>query len=167
MSSYTLNKNTDFWKTHHDGCNCGSFALNTTTWFSPYGIGDYTDEKRTSIIEEMMWEGYSREDIMDIILDMDVEAILEGCPWLESITLDEATAADRVVSYRLSFDEDAFECGEIDEDFHFRVRINGFWFEKCGSEPIRFCGIYKEEEIWKSSYSLVYDSDVRYFRFKQ
>ena len=166
---YRLNKDPSFWQREEmEDCNCGSFALNIATWFAPYGIDDYlTLDNRNAIFEEMMDEGCSRQDIMDAVLEFDQQAILKACPWVEPVLLSEALPTDRLIAYRLSLDSDLFECGEIDDDYHFRVRINGFWFEKCGGGKIRFCGTFDDESPWYSTPYLMYDSDVKYFRFKK
>ena len=165
---YIRNTNPTFWKEEHRDCNCGSFALNVTSWVTPYDNDDfYTDSQRTSMIEEMYDEGFAIEDIAETVVELDVNAILRACPWLERVSLDETTSNDRVVAYRIYIDEDALLAGEIDDDYHFRVRINGFWFEKCGEEPIRFCGTFADEAPWHISPFLVYTSKVIYFRFKE
>lgn len=164
--TYTRNTDPFFWNTNRKSCNCGSFALNVTSWFCPYDNDDeYTDKYRSSLIQEMFDEGFSKESIIDNILELDQEAILKACPWLEPVLLEETSIEDRVVSYRLYLDDDDF-FGNIDDDYHFRVRINGFWFEKCGEDPIRFLGTAADEEPWQVSHYLIYDSDVKYFRFK-
>lgn len=167
--NYKRNKSPKFWQEEHRDCNCGSFALDITSWFTPYDNDEfYTDEQRTSMIEEMYDEGFSIEDIRDAVLELDVNAILRACPWLEQISLEEAEQTDRIVAYRLHIDEDALLAGEFDDDdYHFRVRINGFWFEKCGQEGIRFCGVFADEAPWHTTPSLVYTSNITYFRFKQ
>lgn len=166
--NYTRNSNPHFWKKHRTDCNCGSFALNVTSWFTPYDNNDeYTDESRSGLIQDMYDEGFDIDTIQNAVIELDTEEILRECPWLEPISMDEAAAADRVVSYRLYIDAEALEYGEVDEDYHFRVRINGFWFEKCGQDPIRFCGTDTEEDPWETSPYLVYDSAIKYFRFKE
>ena len=165
--NYTQNTNPQFWSNLHTECNCGSFALDVTSWFTPYDNNDdYTNEMRNALIQEMYDEGYSKDDILDTVLELDKAEILEECPWLEVISLEEAEPQDRVIAYRLYIDSDSLDCGELDDDYHFRVRINGFWFEKCGQDPIRFCGAAADEEPWETRY-LVYDSDIIYFRFKK
>ena len=166
--AYKRNTDPKFWQEERRDCNCGSFALNLCSWFTPYDNDEiYTDEARIALIEEMYEEGLSIADIYDVLMEYDQAEILKQCPWLEPISLKEAAPTDRVVSYRLYIDEESLEYGEPDEDYHFRVRINGFWFEKCGEDPIRFCGIEADEEPWKTTPYLVYDSDVLYFRFKK
>ena len=165
---YILNRFPNFWKKNRVDCNCGSFALNTPSWVSPYDNDDnYTNETRTKIIQDMFEEGFSKEQIMDTILTLDQEALLKACYWIEPVLPAEILPEDRVIAYRLYLDEDALENGEVDDDYHFRVRINGFWFEKCGQEPIRFCGIDFDEEPWKVTPYLIYDSEICYFRFKE
>ena len=92
---------------------------------------------------------------------------MRACHWIEPVLKDEICPEDRVVAYRLFLDEEALERGEIDDDYHFRVRINGFWFEKCGQDPIRYCGDKIDEKPWQVTSYLIYDSDVCYFRFKE
>jgi hypothetical protein len=165
---YIRNTNPNLWKKAKTNQNCGSFALDTPSWVAPYDNDDeYTNEIRTSLIREMMDEGLDRETIMETILFEDQASILRACHWIEPILPEEIQPEDRVVAYRLFFDEESFERGEIDDDYHFRVRINGFWFEKCGQEEIRFCGRSAETEPWKTSPYLIYDSDIVYFRFKK
>jgi phosphoglycolate phosphatase len=41
---YERNDKPDFWDKHHEECNCGSCALNLTSWFSPYLNEDEIEE---------------------------------------------------------------------------------------------------------------------------
>ena len=169
---YELNTNPDLWKTHSTGHNSGAFALNIDGWVTPYcPIDDEDDDEdsgylRSSVIEEMYEDGLSIDEITDALLALDSEMLLAACPWIERINLEDARPDDRVIAYRVFVDEDALEEGEVDDDFHFRVRINGFWFEKCGQDPIRFCGTFADEAPWYVTPYLIYDSEVIYFRFK-
>ena len=170
MSKKTYTRNTDssFWKTPRLWCNCGSFALDTQTWVTPYDNDEYyTEEYRLSLMREMVDEGIDRQTILRVILDMDQEALLYACSWIEPVLPNEIVPEDRVVAYRLCLDEDLLERGIIDDDYHFRVRIDGVWFEKCGEEEIRFCGTEIDEEPWLTAPHLLYDSDIIYFRFKK
>lgn len=170
MSQKIFTPNTDpkHWHENHTDCNCGSFALNTSTWVAPYdNDDDYTEEYRQSLMLEMSNENFDREAIMEVVMLMDQQAILRACPWIEPVLPHEIKPTDRVVAYRLFLDSDALEMGDIDDDFHFRVRINGFWFEKCGQDPIRFCGTFDDKAPWHVTPYLVYDSEICYFRFKE
>lgn len=167
-SFFIRNNNPKFWYQHHPNYNCGAFALDTPSWVAPYGNDDqYTEEARQNLIQEMMDEGFDRETIMETLLISDQESLLKACPWIEPVLVNEIRPDDKIVAYRLLLDSDAFEAGEIDDDYHFRVRINGFWFEKCGQDPIRFCGVTTDETPWRTTPYLIYDSDVIYFRYKK
>lgn len=166
-SFFIRNRNPKFWNQERPGYNCGAFALNTPSWVKPYDLNDeYTEESRYNLIQEMMDDGFDRATIMETVLMADQEALLGACSWIEPVLKEEIRPEDRVIAYRLMLESNAFEAGEIDDDYHFRVRINGFWFEKCGQDPIRFCGIFADEAPWHVTPYLVYDSEVIYFRFK-
>lgn len=153
-----------FWNRPQPDSNCGSFALGVEEWFYPYNCeGDELEESRDRIIDYMSELGCTREEIMEALLIADTEVILQECPWVEQISLEEAEDSDRVVAYRVYYNE----YDPDDTDFHFRVRINGFWFEKCGEHPIRFCGTFADEEPWLGQADILYDSEVCYFRFKK
>lgn len=173
----TYNRVTDllFWERKQKNCNCGSFALNVDTWFLPLGNGEVYNEREDKI-RELYYCGCSREDILEIFLEKDVECILALCPWIEPIDREEIRPEDTVVAYRLALEleetEDAID-GEmyidyLDEDFHFRARFDGVWYEKCGSTEIEICDEQDEdiEEPWNTGYGMVYDSPIRYFRYK-
>ena len=166
-SFFIRNRNPKFWQKERPEYNCGAFALDTPSWVAPYDTNDdYTEESRSDLIQEMMDEGFDRETIMETILLADQESLLRACHWIEPVLKDEIRPEDRVIAYRLMLESNAFYAGEIDDDYHFRVRINGFWFEKCGQDPIRFCGTFADEAPWYVTPYLVYDSEVIYFRFK-
>jgi hypothetical protein len=176
------NTRPDFWKTDkaEKSCNCGSFALNLTTWFAPYldesEIDDmddvdayqYSDNEREHLIEELLWEGYDREDIMDIILERDWQFILMTCPWLVPIQRDDIDEKDRVIAYRLMLEEtepDEFDA-DLHTDFHFRVLIDGKWWEKNGNGPIHTCGDFADEAPWHCE-TWMYDSGIKYAKFRE
>jgi hypothetical protein len=166
---YIRNTNPLFWLQKRKRCNCGSFAMNMTSWFTPYDNNSkYTEPIRSGIIRDMYEEGYSKEDIYEEILERDCKEILRTCPWIEQIELEEARWWDKLIAYRIWFDEDALTMVDtVDDDFHFRIRICGLWFEKCGEDPIRFCGFRAAKKEWKTSEYLIYDSRTIYFRYKR
>lgn len=177
---YKRNSNPDFWDTDEAErkCNCGSFALNLTRWFAPYldesEIEDmddvdayqYSTYEREHLMEELLCEGYDREDVMDIILERDWQFILMTCPWLIPIQREDIGGNDRVIAYRLMLedvDPDGFDA-DLHTDFHFRVLIDGEWWEKNGASPIRYCGTFADEEPWRCE-TWVYDSNIKYAKF--
>lgn len=167
MNKYKRNKDPKFWTKERYECNCGSFALNVTSWVAPYDNDEkYTEAQRSLIIRELYEEGADKDTILRTIIELDQESILAACPWLEPVLPSEINNQDRVVAYRLSLDMDELENGFLDDDYHFRVRINGFWFEKCGQEEIRLCPDQDITHLWVMSKYLIYDSDICFFRFK-
>lgn len=171
---YQRNTDPKFWDSNYskNNCNCGSFALNVTSWFSPYDNDDtngeadyYSQEDRAQYIIDLYFDGLSREKILDKILELDRKEILRVCPWLEPVSeFNLPKDEERVIAYRLQLG-DVWE-HEVDTDFHFRVRLGGFWFEKCGEGPIRFCENQEITDPWETSPQLVYDSNILYFRMK-
>ena len=51
----------------------------------------------------------------------------------------------------------------IDEDFHFKIRINGIWYEKDGDGPIKYAN---SQDITDDSAWGDYDSRTIFFRYK-
>lgn len=178
---YKRNNNPDIFYDKQLNLNCGSFALDVSEWYYPFiddedDVGDldeslwcYTRYERTKYIEEMVFDGYDKDDIMSIIIDRDFEFILKTCPWLEPINEEEVYDGGRVIAYRLSMgipkEREDFDV-EACMDFHFRVLIDGEWWEKCGSCPVQKVPKPKRE-IWKSSEELIYSGPIKYARFKQ
>lgn len=165
---FMRNTNPKFWNEPRSYCNCGSFALDVAETVLPYDNDlDYTEEERDYAIEDMLDTGMSREEVMEVIAERDFDAILKYCDWLEPIELEDARPEDRVVAYRIfiTFDEDRWSIE--DQDFHFRVRINGFWFEKNGGGPVRCCNDEDQLAPWVcAGGELVYDSVIKYGRFR-
>ena len=108
------------------------------------------------------------EEIMEAVLQKDQEEILRVCPWLEPVLSHEIQPQDRIVAYRIGieFFDTIWSENCFDDDFHFRLRINGFWFEKNGEEEIRLCPEQDVTKIWHGNPNLIYDSDIIYFRIK-
>jgi hypothetical protein len=177
---YNRNTHPDFWWENRGNArlNCGSFALGVDRWYSPYLHDDEADEDemwefsysdRKEWIEELVYEGYSADDIAEYIVDRDFEFILLTCPWLEPIDKEEISVEDRVIAYRISINipEEPLEFDADDDlDFHFRVLLDGEWWEKNG------CGtIHKVEEpesdVWEANEFLIYSGKIRYARFKK
>jgi hypothetical protein len=105
---------------------------------------------------------------MEIILERDWEFILKTCPWIRPISKENIDPKDRVIAYRLMMEE--VEPKEFDPDlntdFHFRVLIDGEWWEKNGEGPIHLCDSFTDESPWENG-SLVYDSLIKYAKFKE
>lgn len=179
---YERNTSPTFWgeEENLDNCNCGSFALDLTSWFAPYledwesaGEEDecYLGSTRDEMMSSMAEYGCDAEEIMATIIETDWQFILEVCPWLEPITVNDIRPEDRVIAYRLYIntdDSDDFD-PDRDTDFHFRVMIDGVWWEKNGAGPIhRVSEVYDgfEEEPWIIHSGLIYSGPIKYARFR-
>lgn len=160
--------------------NCGSFALDVDKWYCPYienddeiGEDDYLwrfeEYERECWIIDMLEDEIDRLDVMEAVIDRDFEFILKTCPWLEQIDEDEIDLKDRVVAYRLSMmvpsEASEFDV-DSDMDFHFRVLIDGEWWEKNGNGPVHKVED-PEADVWEVEDWLVYDGPIRYARFKE
>lgn len=155
--------------------NCGGFALSTYDWLCPYvrtddstakydlPDGTYTDEERAFIIEHLIENGWTEVDIEEEILRCDVSFLLDEYPFLEPVELAECDISDTVIAYRIFIKIDD-ELGIVeDTDFHFKVRINGFWFEKMGSQEVRLCDLDEHEPWLMSNSDTMYTSRIEYF----
>lgn len=172
---YKRNTNPKLYEEDEYGTNCGSFALGVEGWYCPYIEDDdvddelwqYTEYERLHWIEELVYEGHDREDIMLDIIEKDFEFVLKTCPWLEPIDEEEINDTDRIIAYRLSM-EIPGERGEFDADedmdFHFRVMIDGEWWEKNGATAIHKV---EDPDVWEVDDWLVYDGPIRYARFRR
>lgn len=164
VEPYIKNSDPSFWTKNRWNCNCGSFALDIARCFIPY-TENYDEVDRYDMIDELLGLGYSHKEVVDFVLERDWEEILRLCDWIVPIDLEDAGSEERVIAYRIfiKFDE---EDNVIDEDFHFRVRIDGEWLEKAGSFPVRSCNHTDQSAPWVSYPSLVYDSKIKYARFR-
>ena len=171
---YKRNTNPKLYQENEYGTNCGSFALGVDTWYCPYIEDDdvddelwqYTERERLLWIDELVQEGFAIDEIMEDITDRDFEFILKTCPWLEPISEEEIYNGGRVIAYRLSMEvpeeREEFDA-DNDMDFHFRVLIDGEWWEKNGA-----CAVHKvdDPDVWEVDDWLVYDGPIRYARFR-
>lgn len=173
---YKRNSNPSLFDEKPDDTNCGSFALNVTKWYTPYLTDDinnddalwkYEEYERERWVMEMLLDGYSREEIMEAVTERDFEFILMTCPWLVPITKEEITDDDRVIAYRLSLeipaDPEEFDMDEYG-DFHFRLFVDGEWWEKNGNGPVHLIED-PDAEIWEVDDWLIYDGPIMYAKF--
>ena len=178
---YTKNIQPKFWAENKNNCrlNCGSFALGVDSWYSPYidddddldaDMWEYSYSDRKEWIEDMVYEGYDLYEIIEYVVERDFEFILKTCPWLEPIQKEDISNEDRVIAYRISLNipEERLEFdADEDMDFHFRVQINGEWWEKNGSGSAHFVSNEIDEEPWENCEFLIYDGAIKYARFRK
>ena len=177
---YNRNSNTKLYEEEAYNTNCGSFALGVEEWYVPYiedcDLGSYDDplwqyaeSERRDYMEELAREGYTAEEIMEAVIEKDFEFILKTCPWLSPINEDEIDLKDRVIAYRLSIDmpEDGYEFdADDDTDFHFRVLIDGKWWEKNGGGPVHQV-VDPDNEVWEVDEWLKYEGPIKYAKFRR
>lgn len=140
--------------------NCGGWALKTFSWYLPYNEDNHFD-----LAEELYKYGWSKEEVQEEILQNDFEILLKDFSdkLIPIDSIEDAKEGDTVIAYRLYvefFDENNM----VDTDFHFRVRENGSWTEKCGGGIVHPCLF--TEEPWNTGGDCIYDSKILYFIFK-
>ena len=158
--------------------NCGGFALGTFNWVTPYistpilcydpndYIGQYTDNARFSYIEESYEDGVPNEEITAKVLEQDVDFLLKHYPFLQKVNYEDCSPNDTIIAYRIFIQLD--EDGEIDTDFHFRLRHCGFWFEKSGFEQATV-SLYDLFEPWPlaDEEDEYYNSEIIFFKINK
>ena len=94
---------------------------------------------------------------------------MKTCPWLEPIDEEDINDEDRIIAYRLSMEipdeRDEFDVDEY-TDFHFRVLIDGEWWEKNGAGPVHKVE-ETDDEAWVVEDWWVYSGPIRYARFRK
>ena len=158
--------------------NCGGFALSIYDWICPYirtddevdiydlPIDAYTDQYRGSLMYDLLEEGYTTEEIETEILARDIEFLLRTYPFLEQVDIADCAPTDTVIAYRIFVVVDPETLEVEDTDFHFKVRINDFWFEKMGAGPVQLCQL-DDSTPWVVSDEIQYTSLIAYFRINK
>lgn len=149
--------------TYQSEYNCGGYALRTFSWFYPDEAGTGFDwAEREDVIQGMIFDGYYKEEIYNVILNRDVQYMLSVIPTLSIYKGDPKTYQEKdgeeLIAYRIFINDEE----EDDNDFHFMVLRNGHWREKNGSFNIKFCLPPWEEGNWVYP-SIEYDSEIVYF----
>ena len=145
-----------------DEFNCGSYALGTEEWFSPYDDDEVREDEVLSLIDA----GYTKDEVMDILLEHDTKEILRLCEWIEEVEYN-GQPEEGLIAYRVYVNDEAFEDEYFDLDFHFRVFKNGRWHEKCGAGPIERCRQKDIFSTWIGNCDICYTGPIRFFRVKQ
>lgn len=152
--------------------NCGGYALGTYNWLLPYEDEDEEDS-RCDFVYDLNTKGdYTNTDLANILLEQDVAYLLDTYEDLidDLESLDLANEDDIVIAYRVCVynNNDWFDSTDVTTDFHFKVRIDGQWYEKQGNSQIKECEL-KPDEFWyiPGDDSIEYNSDIHYFRRKK
>lgn len=153
---YTKNNNPKYFIENPLEGNCGSFALNIKEWY----LSD-RDFDNTSIVCTMLEEeGYNVEEALDYLTSINVQQILDdfGSDIRVITNKDDINKGEELIAYRIGiFEEEDFPF--IDTDFHFKVKRNGIWMEKCGSTEVKFCELEEDEE-WHNNSGDLYNGPI-------
>lgn len=141
--------------------NCLSYAFHTYSWARPYR--DFED--RMGYVENILEDPrISYDDCAEILLEEDVEWILKNMNDRARIIYDEDEDLEEdeyLVAFREFVGEDCENWGCNDTDFHAMIRIDGEWYEKCGTR-----GPKKVKRPWYNDMGFEYNSSTAYFAVK-
>lgn len=157
--------------------NCAGLALRAYNWITPYSEEEdedyddydpYTETDRECLIEDWLNDdGCSEDEVANKILIKDAEQLVKRFPFLQQVKLEDTKDSDIVIAYRLFIKADKLTNDRYiidDTDFHFKVRYNGFWFEKLGGGRTTICDL-DPDDCWEYiDGDLIYDSDIIYFK---
>lgn len=147
---------------NYEDYNCGGFAFGTYEWYFPY---DWWQTREDSAFD-LFSNGKTAKEIQEIFLEEEFETILEDFKGRIHFIEDwrDASPRDRVICYRncVCIREENEEEIYVATDYHFKVRINGKWYEKRGEEAPRPCDL-DEDSPWVLNSDIIYDSENIYF----
>lgn len=150
MRQLIRNYDPHFWEHQQPNANCGSFAFNVQNWFVPFE--DEIDGD--TLISDMIEEGYDENDIMDALLAESARAMESMMPdnlkQIKSYEINALAPDTTIVAYRLGLS--ISDCGGYDFDYHFKVRLNGEWWEKNGGYKAHPCEL-QDNEPWECSWN--------------
>ena len=140
--------------------NCGGFALGTYSWYQ-VNHGDNFDLEEDLFYNSTLNDDEVREEILKNNIDYLLDDFEGDLRLLDSAD-DEIEDDEELIAYRICCYMDEFE--NIVDDFHFRVKRNGKWYEKQGSsEP---CECEFSEDPWTDGSALWYGSRIAYFAYR-
>lgn len=157
--------------------NCGGFALGVFDWVTPYyrtdldyspeyPEGAYTDSERECLMAALKDDCWEESDIEEEILRRDVDFLLNRYPFLDEVNLEDCDEKETVIAYRIFIRWDDEYYVLEDTDFHFKVRINGYWFEKMGTENITKCDLNPNRPWQYRDDYTQYTSSIVYFTIR-
>lgn len=171
MPEQFLNKHNtrNFFNTPIFDYNCGGFALGTYAWYTPYynQEEEYSVEDRIADIQFCLDSGMDEEEILESLIETDSESILKDFPELVRIYEDDVyrlAANHKIIAFREGI-EILANGGRgpllTDQDFHFKIRIGGDWYEKNGEGEIMRCELHPDM-CWVGA-DISYSGPIVYF----
>ena len=155
---------------------CGGYALETFSWFCPYKT-----DNRDEYIYDLLVDGFTPKEIIDILLEEDVKYMLDA--FGKNIRLisniNELEEKEIGIAYRIHleqfedvptehnyYDDEGYSF-YFDYDFHFRKYNNGIWSEKSGSSRIKEIEWDSNStEGWEVTPTLIYTGPIVFFALK-
>lgn len=155
---YTRNSDLNYYETHAEESNCGSYALRLNEWYDPE---KYLEDKVGDIgewVAELGREGYENFEASNIYAEELIEGMLKEFKG-ELVICEGKIPTDPQVEL-IAFGTFCYwdkRFKRVDVDFHFKVFRDGKWMEKCGTLEVQ----ESDEFEWEP-----YNSDITYFYHK-
>lgn len=155
------NLSSQYWKKNQTQCNCASFALNVRGWWKPYNESEIAlDAYMRDICIHHSFKALPKR-----MLKKNVKYMLSCFPELTQVTFEEYKKLPKdvdVIAYRIGFLY--HDVSDIEFDFHYKLRVDGQWYEKRGGYPVSKCKL-KAGQIWEIPFDdMVYDGPIVYFK---
>lgn len=180
-----LNKDFDkFNKVDEYLFNCGGFALGLIEWVTPYVNCDKCEYKKENLpitdwdelcdnCEESRYarldfieyciDRYDLDASLQTIIESDAKMLMRKYNFLQRVDATVCEKYEKIIAYRIGI-KITEDSDEIEQDFHFRVKVNGKWYEKCGAGAITEADIDNSNinQPWCVA-DFTYDSPIIYF----
>ncbi len=175
-------------KNNNEYYNCGGFALGLPEWVKPYtdcnncpfeaqfkskSIDDcdkicsqceFSCYAREDLIEEL-FNSFDSQTALKIIVEKDALFLLNNYNFLKIIDINNCAPSDKIIAYRIFVTYDKESGCIIDQDFHFRLKVDNEWYEKSGTLPYRKLDSNETtsfDQPWKIQ-GMIYNSPIVYF----
>ena len=157
---FEQNRDPNYFENSQFSTNCGSYAFNICEWYCPDENFDEDDiELAYELIDE---KNMDEDDVIDILFKRNVEQIHKDFDIEETSYMDYPLKKnEELIAFRMCLNRDLWDEGLV-VDYHFRVKRNGKWMEKCGSGRVQEVEDFNESP-WKVSEDLIYRGPIAYF----
>ena len=157
---FEQNRDPNYFKEHQFNTNCGSFAFNICEWYCPdenFAEDDY--ELAYRLVDMECMDEY---EVMCMLFERDLEQIHKDFKVKDVDGMDYPLKKDEeLIAFRMCLNRSFWE-DDLVVDYHFRVKGNGKWMEKCGCGSVREIEEYNEEP-WMVSETTIYSGPIAYF----
>lgn len=157
---FETNRDPNYFNEECMHANCGSFAFNIREWYCPDECFDQDDlELAAQLIDD---EGLDETDVIRLLFDRNVEQIHQDFE-LKDVDNKDYPLKDNeeLIAFRMCINRTFYD-DELVVDYHFRVKREGKWMEKCGIGRVRTIEDYNEDP-WVEGEDLIYWGPIAYF----